>query len=531
MLPTSNKEEVVVVLRLTGKPVCMASKRRRAGAKGKIPMEKVSTDTYSTWKNLHAIATELRCLMSRRAAEDYLTDGLGSLVTYKQELGLLRGLDGTWPTSFSDPVLRDAREVTLTILAVRNQVKNAIVDPLLEINTGACCTKALHSYSRALRHLLSVEASATQEMTALEKETPPSAEKESHSLKIAKYVHYLDWLKYVLSCLHRARKTVLGKLEDYHKGSLPPKLTHLQPQHDAPKQIEGVCASCDEPTVISAKDGDVYLKGEVAPHEICIGFGNRLLERLNATRVVSKAKDLLCVASDVDIASVESFLKSTTKEGEDVEEWLTTSLLAFERMRSTDDVLVLPPSPVDLKIHCPVCSKPALLSVQGVVRGIAPNENDHEKCDAPNLLEKLKLSLTRVKIPKRCKILKKSIPSSAELSEHDRTLVLNAMILHPGKQFRTIAQIVCAEDLNTDKKLGRDHVAEVATYLRSNQHSDLEKAAYQSRSAHAKENTHQVPVTTPQPRRRKESGGGGRGSRTQGITPPSPFTAFIRVLN
>ena len=64
-------------------------------------------------------------------------------------------------------------------------------------------------------------------MEALAGQSPSTAEEEGHRLKIAKYRHFLDWLKYVLDCIHSARKTSVEKLESYHQGSLPTRLTRV----------------------------------------------------------------------------------------------------------------------------------------------------------------------------------------------------------------------------------------------------------------------------------------------------------------
>lgn len=508
-----------MVLRVTRPPDIKTNKLRRAGARGKFAME-IVIDRYSSWRGHHEVATEVRLLMQRCDAEEYITEGVDSLVRYKQEIKILEGLEEDWPVSLSDDVLEDAREHTLTVLNVRGRRKSAIADPNPAIHTGACCEKGLFSYTRAYRHLLCVEKTAMNEMKALQNETPVSAEKEKHSLEIAKYEHFLSWLKYIFGCLDRARKTVLVKLEDYHKGALPQRLDCLRPEYDAPKEIVGLCASCAESVTISPNDGDVYLKGDENPHEICESFGNKLFERLDAARVVSMSKEILGLSSDADTARLGNFLRSGTKNGSIYGECLNRVLRSIEiTTDSTEAITSTTPTPLFIEIRCPVCTESALLSPEGNV--CDTTENNHRACNAPNLFERLELALipNAQKNPKCPRSAEKSVPSSVGLSEHDRTLVLNAIIQHPGKRFKTIAQCVLAGDESMDKNLNREHVAQVVDDLKSRKDlDDVEKLALKIRSTRANKSTNQVPVTTPQPRRRrKTNGGGGGGSGAPGV--------------
>lgn len=168
----------VLAMQTTAHCAFKASAPRPSNARGRMRMETVP-DTLSTWKMVHGTATEVRWLISKENAKACITDGVDSLVSYRRELVLLRGLSESWPTSLSDPELINAHEITLSILGVNKNLKNAIANPSSAISIGGCCEKALYSYARAACHLARVYDIAKKEMQLLSVRDHPLLRKKS----------------------------------------------------------------------------------------------------------------------------------------------------------------------------------------------------------------------------------------------------------------------------------------------------------------------------------------------------------------
>lgn len=291
----------------------------------------------------------------------------------------------------------------------------------------------------------------------------------------------------------------------------------LLQENDVPEEIQGICPACAEPTTISRSDGCVYVNGVI--HHSCVPFGNALLENAKATQVVSMIKEKFCLSSSTDLHLLGAFLSSLTLQDK---EWVGISRRAIAReCKSTVDELASPATPSILEITCPACATPAGLSREGNVVPRSPDENEHTRCNVPNLFAELELALTSgaKTVTTSRQSAKKSTPisvTSSRLSTDARTSVLNAMIQHPNAQKKTIAHhasVASGLDLN------RDDVGGVLDDLRLRIPSQLttrEIDALESRKTQATKKSAPTALTTPPPpQNRKRKGRGGEGERSQ----------------